>query len=472
MLNHCLIGGKWIAAQSGKELEVHNPANGELIGTVPDCGEAETLLAIDAASRALALWRNTSLKDRAAVLGHIASSLRVTLNSAAETLTREQGKPLKESRTEIEFGLSLIEWFAREGQMVADLPVESQRPGFRAWKKFEPVGVCAAITPWNFPFSMIARKVAPALMAGCPVILKPAPETPLTALLFARVCADAGIPAGVFNCITGDAVTIGSTLMHSEVVRKVSFTGSTAVGKLLIRQSADTVKKLTLELGGNAPFIVCEDANLSQAVEATRWAKYRNAGQACVGVNRFLVHERVYDQFLAQYCELSASLTVGQGESDIGPLITNRAVDRISTLVEDALDKGAVLALGEIPERGSHWMHPVILGDVTREMRIWHEEIFGPVSTIRKFSDDQEAVRLANDTRHGLAAYLFSGSPERCQQMVSQLEAGMICVNDFSLAGAQIPFGGIKESGYGVEGGHEAMYEYLNAKYVTEAVVP
>ncbi len=436
---------------------------------MPDCGQKDIDEAIAAATSAFTTFRDTNVYDRAALLTRIATLSRHHAPDIARTMSMEQGKPLKEAEREVAYGISYIEWYSEEAKRSYGETIPAHTPGQSIIVLPEPIGVCGIITPWNFPFAMLARKIAPALAAGCTVVCKPAPETPLTALFFARICQEAGVPAGVLNMITGDAEMIGAALMNHPAVRKVSFTGSTEVGKLLMQQSAETVKKLTLELGGNAPFIVFDDADLPKTIAAAVSRKYQNAGQACTSVNRFLIQKNIADDFVKELIRATSQLKVANGldsQSDIGPLISLDAARKVQELLQDAKDKGAQFPLGEIPRGDSQWVHPVVMTNITSAMRLWREEIFGPVAAVRTFADEEEAVALANDTTYGLAAYLYTEDFKRLTRVARRLEAGMVGCNDIVLQNAQAPFGGIKQSGFGREGGAQGLQEFMSLKYI------
>jgi succinate-semialdehyde dehydrogenase/glutarate-semialdehyde dehydrogenase len=463
------IDGHW-TSKSAATFSVRNPATGELLATIADCDAADTISAISAAGRAFQSWKRWSFEERGKLLRKISEGIRLNQDRLAEVMTREQGKPLEEARRELAYGASYFDWYAekslepkRESQSHPDA-----KKNIRIER--EPIGVVAAITPWNFPHAMFARKLAAALAAGCTFIEKPAEETPLSALLLAECCASAGLPPGVCNVLpTSDPVAVTTELMRSSVVRKISFTGSTEVGKLLYRQSADTVKRLTLELGGNAPFIICADADLSRALDGLLSAKFRNAGQTCIAVNRVLVHRSVYKPLVEKLIDAVKNLKVGNGLTpgvQIGPLINDEAVQKVRELVQDATARGAEkLYQGEGAPKG-HFVAPVILSATTPEMRIWHEEIFGPVLALSIFDEDSQAINLANDTPYGLASYIYSSDTSRATRYSEELAFGMVGVNESAISLASAPFGGIKESGFGREGGQLGLEEYLNVKYV------
>ena len=467
----CLSNGQWISSSSGDVMAVYNPATGERIGTVPALGAGETAATIAAADHAWQGWRSMTAHERSRIIRRWYDLIVAHQDDLAVIMTTEQGKPLAEARGEVLYGAAFVEWFAEEAKRVYGDTIPMAQPGKRIVVIKQPVGVCAAITPWNFPLAMITRKAAPALAAGCPVVIKPAAQTPFSALALAELAMEAGIPAGVFNVLTGPASEIGGELTANPVVRKLSFTGSTAVGKMLMRQCADTVKKISLELGGHAPFLVFGDADLDAAVDGALASKYRNAGQTCVCANRFLVHRRVYDAFADKLiAKVQSQLNVGNGFDDTvnqGPLIDLNAVIKVEEQIRDALDKGARLGCGghRIGDSG-FFFEPTILLDVTPEMRIAHEETFGPVAPLFSFATEEEAIRLANDTPYGLASYFYSRDIGRVWRVAEQLEYGMVGINTGIMSTESAPFGGIKESGIGREGSRYGMDEYLEMKYL------
>jgi len=466
----CYVDGVWCNADNGKTFPIVNPATGATLADVPDMGAAETRRAIDAAAAALPGWRAKTAKERAIILRRWFDSMMSAQNDLAVLLTSEQGKPLAEASGEIAYGASFIEWFAEEGKRAYGDVIPSTQADKRIVVLKEPIGVCAAITPWNFPNAMITRKVAPALAAGCTVVLKPAEQTPLSALAIAELADRAGLPRGVLNVLTGNAPAIGGELTANPKVRKVSFTGSTEVGKLLMKQCSSTVKKLSLELGGNAPFIVFDDADLDAAADGAIASKYRNAGQTCVCANRLLVEDSVYDAFCAKLVERVRKFKVGNGMEEgvtIGPLIDEPAVAKVRSHIDDAIKKGAKLALGGNPHRaGKLFFEPTVLGDATPEMLLAREETFGPVAPLFRFRGEAEAVRLANDTEYGLAAYFYGRNIARVWRVAEALEYGIIGVNTGIISMEVAPFGGMKESGIGREGSKYGLDEYLEVKYV------
>jgi len=464
-----LIGGEWVTSQN--TFPVIDPATGAEIARVPNLGTAETVQAIDAAEQAFPHWSKKTAKERGQILRRWFDLVTAVAEPLAELMTAEQGKPLTESRGEVAYGASFIEWFAEEGKRAYGRTIPTTMAGKRFLTIKQPIGVVAAIAPWNFPVAMITRKVAPALAAGCTAVIKPAEDTPLCALALAKLAQDAGLPPGVLNVVTTtDAATVGKALCEDARVRKLSFTGSTEVGKILYRQCAGTVKKLTLELGGNAPLLVFDDADLSQAVAGAMASKYRNAGQTCVCANRILVQAGIYDRFAEALAAEVAKLKVGPGREAgtvIGPLINADAVKKVESLVADATAKGAkVVVGGRTAEAGPLFYQPSVITGVTADMTIAHEEIFGPVASLIRFETEDEAVRLANATPYGLAAYLFSRDIGRAWRVAEGLDAGMVGVNEGIFSNEVVPFGGVKESGLGREGAAEGLDEYLETKFI------
>ena len=468
--SRCYVNGQWLESREGRRLRVFDPASGERIGSVPAFGRSETAAAITAAHAAWAPWRALTARERSRLLRRWYDLLIRNLDDLAQIMTAEQGKPLAEAREEVRYGARYVEWYAEEAKRVYGDTIPMAQQGKRILVLREPVGVCAAITPWNFPSSMITRKAAPALAAGCPVVVKPAARTPFSALALARLADRAGIPPGVFNVVTGPAAEIGSELTANPLVRKLSFTGSTAVGKLLMRDCAATVKKISLELGGHAPFIVFADADVAAAVRGAMASKYRNSGQTCVCANRFIVHEAVFEQFAAGLVAAVRQLRIGCGfEEGVhqGPLIDVGAVRKVEAHIADALARGARLACGGRRVEGpGHFFEPTVLLDVRPEMRIAREETFGPVAPLFRFREDHEAVRLANDTPYGLAAYFYSRDIGRVWRTAESLEYGMVGINTGRMSSEAAPFGGIKESGIGREGSRHGIEEYLEMKYL------
>ncbi|GGU78229.1 NAD-dependent succinate-semialdehyde dehydrogenase [Pseudomonas laurentiana] len=463
------INGQWLEAPDGAYQQIFNPANGERIGQVPNLGADQARLAIASANAAWPSWRNLTAKERSTLLKRWHSLMLEQADALAEILTLEQGKPLAEAKGEILYAASFIEWFAEEAKRIYGDTIPSHKADARIVVSKEPIGVVAAITPWNFPAAMITRKAGPALAAGCPCIVKPAPETPFSALAMAALAEQAGIPPGVFNVITGDAVAIGAELTSSPVVRKLSFTGSTGIGKLLMAQCAPTLKKVSLELGGNAPFIVFDDADLERAVEGALIAKFRNAGQTCVCVNRFLVQDGIHDAFVARLAERVAALKVGAGfEPGVqqGPLINERAVAKVEEHVQDALALGAQLVCGGARHALGHgFFQPTVLCGLTREMKVAQEETFGPLAAVFRFDTEAEAIARANDTEFGLAAYCYTRDLGRAWRMSEALEYGMVGINEGLISTEVAPFGGVKASGLGREGSKYGIEDYLEIKY-------
>ena len=464
-----LINGQWVVGSS--RFDVLDPATGLKLADVANLGPVDTHNAIVAAEKAWGPWRAKTAKERAAVMMRWFALMNQHADDLARIMTAEQGKPLAEARGEVVYGASFIEWFAEEARRVygETIPTTDNNKRFLVIK--QPIGVCAAITPWNFPIAMITRKVAPALAAGCPVVIKPAEATPLSALAVAELAQRAGMPAGVLNIVTADAeqsIEVGKVLCSSDVVRHLSFTGSTEVGRILARQCAPTVKKLSLELGGNAPFIVFDDADLDSAVEGAMVSKYRNAGQTCVCANRFYVQSGVYDAFVAKLADKARAIKVGNGfETGVnqGPLIDDQAVAKVETHVADALAKGARLVAGG--ERiGERFYTPTVLADVTPEMLCSKEETFGPVAPVFRFETEAEAVALANATEFGLASYFYSRDIGRIFRVGEALEYGMVGINTGLISTADVPFGGVKQSGLGREGAHQGMDDYIELKYL------
>ena len=465
----CLLNGQWLDADGKETIEVRNPATGELLCTVPKMGKAETQRSIAGAQSAFVLWKDRTADQRAAILNKWFELLMLHQEDLALIMTAEQGKPLAESRGEIAYAASYVQWFAEEARRVYGSTVPSPWADKKIVVTQEPVGVCAAITPWNFPAAMITRKVAPALAAGCTIIVKPAQQTPLSALALAELAQRAGVPAGVFDVITGSAREIGAELTSSMAVRKLTFTGSTEVGRVLAAQCAPTLKKMSLELGGNAPFIVFDDADLDAAVEGAMASKYRNTGQTCVCANRLLVQDGVYDAFMAKLKTAVLALKVGNGMDEgitQGPLIDQPAVDKVQELVADAVQHGATVITGGKPSALGHTFYePTILGQATTAMRIAREEVFGPVAPVFRFKTEEDAIRMANDTEFGLAAYFYARDVGRIWRVGDALEYGMLGINSGIISTAVAPFGGVKQSGMGREGGAAGIAEYLSTKY-------
>ncbi|GAA0586155.1 NADP-dependent succinate-semialdehyde dehydrogenase [Caenispirillum bisanense] len=465
------IDGAWAGADSGKTFAVTNPADGKELAQVPDMGAAETRRAIEAADRALPGWRAKTAKERATILRKWFELIMAAQEDLAKIMTAEQGKPLAEARGEVAYGASFIEWFAEEGKRIYGDVIPSHGADKRILVLKQPIGVVAAITPWNFPNAMITRKCAPALAAGCTVVIKPGEDTPLSALALAELAERAGIPAGVFNIVTtANAKEVGGELTANPIVRKLSFTGSTQIGKLLMQQCAGTVKKVSLELGGNAPFIVFDDADLDAAVAGAMMSKYRNAGQTCVCANRILVQSSVYDAFAAKLAEAVRKMKVGSGFEEgvtTGPLINEKGIAKVERLVEDAVAKGAKVEIGgKRHEAGSNFYEPTILTNVSKDMELFSEEIFGPVAPLFKFDTEEEAIRMANDTQYGLAAYFYARDIGRIWRVSEALEYGILGINEGIISTEVAPFGGIKESGIGREGSKYGMDDFIEIKYL------
>ncbi len=466
----CLINGEWVNAKNGKTLDVFNPASGELITTIASVGPEETQDAIVAAETAQKTWKKKTAKERAALLRRWHDLLLANQDDLAKLMTAEQGKPLAESRGEIGYAASFIEWFAEEGKRIYGDMIPTYAPDRRIMVLKEPVGVCAAITPWNFPAAMITRKVGPALASGCTIVIKPASETPLSALAMGVLAQEAGIPAGVINIVVGSAREIAKTLTDSPIVRKLTFTGSTPIGKLLMKDCADTMKKVSLELGGNAPFVVFDDANVDDAVEGAMISKYRNAGQTCVCANRIYVQAGVYDAFVEKFAAKVAAMKIGHGtESGVeqGPLINSSAVDKVDEHVQDALQKGGTLVTGgKRHELGANFYHPTVIANASQDMLFAKEETFGPLAPVFKFETEEDVIELANDTEYGLASYFYSRDIGRIFRVAEALESGLVGVNAGVIATEVAPFGGYKESGLGREGSKYGIDDYVNTKYV------
>lgn len=469
LVDRAWIGGQWCEADSGRRFPVFDPASGERLAEVPDMGEAEARRAIAAAAAAFDSWRQSLPQERAVVLSRWAALMRSSLEELATLVMHEQGKPLAQARGEVAHAAAFVEWFAEEGKRIYGEIMPTNRADRRFLVLRQPVGVCAAITPWNFPASMITRKVAPALAVGCTVVVKPAEQTPLTALALARLAEQAGMPPGVLDVVTGaDPAPIGLALTSDPRVRKISFTGSTEVGRLLMAQSAATLKRLSLELGGDAPFLVFDDADVEAAVQGAIASKYRNSGQTCVCANRILVQEGIYDAFVRRYVEEVGKLAVGPGWQPgvtVGPLIDEAALDKVEALVADAREKGARLLCGGRRAQGLFYT-PTALEGITPDMRIAHEEIFGPVAPIYRFETEEEGIALANASDYGLAGYLYARDVGRILRVAEALEVGVVGVNTGSTSNEAAPFGGIKQSGFGREGSKYGVEEYLELKSV------
>jgi succinate-semialdehyde dehydrogenase / glutarate-semialdehyde dehydrogenase len=470
MRSDAYIDGAWHGAAS--RFAVTDPATDRVLAEVPDLDDAAVDAAITAAARALPAWRARTAYDRAALLAALAAGVRAGERDLAAVMTAENGKPLAESIAEVRYAASFLDWFAGEAVRMYGEIIPASRDGTRIRVEREPVGVCALITPWNFPAAMLTRKLAPALAAGCTVVARPASETPLTALALAELAGAAGIPPGVVNVITGDPPRIGARLCADRRIRKLSFTGSTEVGRLLAAQCAPDLKRLSLELGGNAPFVVFDDADLDRAVAGAMVAKFRNSGQSCVAANRFLIQRGIAPRFVDAFAAKVRALAVGPGDRagvDVGPMIHARAGQAVRRRIQDAIDRGARVVCGGAAGDGP-WVTPTVLDGVTREMAVWREEVFGPVAPIATFSDEAEALAAANDSDAGLVAFVYTRDLARSVRMAERLEAGMIGVNEGLVSTAQAPFGGIDQSGYGREGSRHGLDEYTHLKYVMTGV--
>lgn len=464
----CFIDGQWVQSREGKTTSITNPYDNSVLGTVPELTAQQVTEAIASATLAQRQWAKQTAATRAMVLRQWFNLIEQHAEDLAQIMTLEQGKALQEAKGEITYAASFVEWFAEEAKRSYGEMVPTHKADARILVSREPIGVVAAITPWNFPAAMITRKCAPAFAAGCAVILKPAPETPFTALAFAELAKRAGLPAGLLQVVTGDAVMIGQLLTESPLIRKLSFTGSTRVGKILMAQSASNVKKLSLELGGNAPFIVFDDANINAAVEGAMIAKFRNAGQTCVCANRIYVHDSIYEQFTAKLIDRVRKLKVGNGLADgtqMGPLINDAAVNKVRSHIEDALEKGAKVAFGTLPEAGSRLFIPHVLTEMSDDMLVAHEETFGPLAALFRFSTEEEVIERANRSHFGLAAYCYTQSHARAWRMSEQLESGIVGINEGLISTTVAPFGGVKESGLGREGAKQGLEEYQEVKY-------
>lgn len=466
----CYINGTWVDADNGDTLTVTNPATQAVIAQVASCGTEQTHQAIEGAQTAQRAWRKRTAAERSSIIENWYQLIMANQEDLAQILTAEQGKPLKEARGEIAYGASFLRWFAEEGKRAYGDVIPSPFPNSRIVVTKEPVGVCAAITPWNFPSAMIARKVAPALAVGCAMVLKPAEQTPLSALALAVLAEEAGVPAGIFSVVIGEPAVIGAELTSNDIVRKLTFTGSTEVGRLLMQQCAPSLKKVSLELGGNAPFIVFDDADLDLAVKGAAISKYRNTGQTCICTNRFLVQANIYDEFAEKLAKRVEALKVGNGTDDnvfLGPLIDEAAVCKVEELVADAVELGAtVKGGGHRHELGGTFYKPTVLTDVSPDMRVAKEEIFGPVAPLFKFETEAEAIAMANDTEYGLAAYFYTRDLGRSWRVSEELEYGMVGINNGIISSEVAPFGGVKSSGLGREGSKYGLDDYLEVKYI------
>ncbi|MFG6138220.1 NAD-dependent succinate-semialdehyde dehydrogenase [Halomonas sp. B23F22_10] len=466
---YAYVDGKWTHGDEGREDAVVDPATGEVLGHIPLLEAAQIGAAVDAAEAAFVHWRALRADERCERLLAWYDLLQAHREDLALIMTREQGKPLPDARGEVEYGASFVRWFAEEGKRTFGETIPSHIPNAALGTLKEPVGIAALITPWNFPLAMITRKAAAAMAAGCPVIVKPAHETPFSALALAELAERAGIPAGIFNVVLGDAAQVSKLLCDEDRIKALSFTGSTRVGRLLIEQCAHTVKRVSLELGGNAPFIVGPDMDPKEAAFAAVAAKFQTAGQDCLAANRILVHESIHDAFVEQFAERMAALTVGNGldgEVDLGPLIHRQAVDKAAAIVDDAVSRGATLVAGDQNRApGENFFMPTLLTGVTPQMKVWREENFAPVAGITAYRDDDEVIEMANDTEYGLAAYVYTHDIRRIWKLLRALEYGMVSVNSVKMTGPPVPFGGVKQSGLGREGGVTGIDEYLETKY-------
>lgn len=470
------INGEWSNSLSGENIEVINPSTGLIVGYVPKGGIEETKLAIDAANKALKTWSILPANNRSSYLRRVYELMLENKKEIAELMTMEQGKPIREAEGEVTYAASFLEWYSEEAKRVYGDTIPSGYMNKRIMVLRQPVGVVAAITPWNFPAAMVTRKIAPALAAGCTVVLKPASQTPITAIKIMELFQKAGLPKGVINLVTGSAEDIGSTLMQDSRVKKLTFTGSTEVGKILMQQAAATVKKISLELGGHAPMLVFDDADIDKAVEGAIVTKLRNCGQTCISTNRFYIQEGIKEEFIRKLVVKLKEMKIGDGfepDTDIGPLIDNRSYLKVKQHIEDALDKGAKLEFGGnyrhqgTTEKGGYFIEPTLITDISKEMIISKEETFGPVLPIISFKTEEEAIEAANDTNYGLAAYLFTESLSRAIRVSEMLEFGIIGINDGRPSTAQAPFGGMKESGIGREGGKYGIEEFLETKFIS-----
>ncbi|MBO6518522.1 MAG: NADP-dependent succinate-semialdehyde dehydrogenase [Rhodospirillales bacterium] len=466
----CFIDGAWVDADSGETIDVTNPATGEKLGTVPKAGAAETRRAIEAANAAWPAWRAKTAKERSIILRKWFDLMMENQEDLGVLMTAEQGKPLAEAKGEVGYAASFIEWFAEEGKRIYGDTIPQHGADKRIVVTKEPVGVVAAITPWNFPAAMITRKAGPALAAGCPIVIKPATETPYSAFAMAELADRAGVPKGIVNVITGKSGEIGGEMTSNPIVRKLTFTGSTEVGKILLEQCAGTVKKVSMELGGNAPFIVFDDADLDAAVQGAMASKYRNTGQTCVCANRIYVQEGVYDEFLSRFSQAISAMKVGdglKGETQQGPLINMAAVEKVEEHLKDAVDNGARVVIGgHRHELGGTFYEPTLVADVTQNMKVAKEETFGPLAPVFKFKSDEEVVDWANDTEFGLAAYFYSRDIGRIWKTAEKLEYGIVGINEGIISTEVAPFGGMKESGMGREGSKYGIEDYVETKYL------
>ena len=472
----CFINGEWVNSDNGDAFDVINPSDLTVVGTMPNASKKETIRAIDAANNSWSDWKKLTGKDRSIIIRRWHELILENIDDLALIMTLENGKPIPDSRGEIVYASWFTDWFSEEAKRTYGKTIPSTMAGRRIMTIKQPIGVCGIITPWNFPAAMITRKVAPALAAGCPVVIKPAGSTPFSATALVELAHRAGVPKGVINLISvseENVAEVGDELCTNKDVRKISFTGSTNVGRALIAKTASTIKKVSMELGGHAPFIVFEDADIDEAVEGAMANKYRNSGQVCVSANRIFVHEKIYDDFAKRLSDKSASLLVSDGREDgaqIGPLITMAAVNKVQSHVDDAVEKGAtVMTGGSLDNAGKQFYKPTVMTNVTNKMKIFYEETFGPVAPLIKFSTEEEVIKMANDTNYGLAGYFYSRDIGRIYRVAEALEYGMVGVNTGLTTKAEIPFGGVKESGLGREGSKYGLDDYLNIKYISMA---
>jgi succinate-semialdehyde dehydrogenase/glutarate-semialdehyde dehydrogenase len=472
----CYIDGAWVDADSGASFEVTDPGTGKVLGTVPKMGADETARAIDAAEAALPAWRAKTAGERAKLMRKLFELMLQHQDDLGELLSREQGKPLAEGKGEIAYGASFIEWFAEEGKRAYGDVIPGHAADRRIVVIKQGVGVVAAITPWNFPNAMITRKLGPALAAGCTIVIKPASATPYSALAIAQLCEMAGIPKGVVNVVTGSAGQIGSTLTASPKVAKLTFTGSTEIGRDLLRECAETIKKCSMELGGNAPFLVFDDADVDAAIEGAMISKFRNGGQTCVCTNRFYVQDGVYDEFVEKLAARVSGMKVGYGldaGTEVGPLIDEKAVEKVEEHLKDAVDGGAkVLAGGQRNALGGSFFNPTVVAGVRPDMKLAREETFGPLAGVIRFTDEADAIRMANDTEFGLASYFYASDLSRVWRVAEALEAGMVGINTGLISTEVAPFGGVKQSGLGREGSHYGLDDYMEVKYLCMGIKP
>ena len=469
----CFINGEWVNSDNGDTFDVVNPSDLTVVGTMPNASKKETIRAIDAANNSWSDWKKLTGKDRSIIIRRWHELILENIDDLALIMTLENGKPIADSRGEIVYASWFTDWFSEEAKRTYGKTIPSTMAGRRIMTIKQPIGVCGIITPWNFPAAMITRKVAPALAAGCPVVIKPAGSTPFSATALVELAHRAGVPKGVINLISvseENVAEVGDELCTNKDVRKISFTGSTNVGRALIAKTASTIKKVSMELGGHAPFIVFEDADIDEAVEGAMANKYRNSGQVCVSANRIFVHEKIYDDFARRLSDKSASLLVSDGREDgaqIGPLITMAAVNKVQSHVDDAVEKGAtVMTGGSLDNAGKQFYKPTVMTNVTNKMKIFYEETFGPVAPLIKFSTEEEVIKMANDTNYGLAGYFYSRDIGRIYRVAEALEYGMVGINAGVISSEVAPFGGIKESGIGREGAAEGIDEYLETKYM------